>query len=494
MITRSQKFSPGDKIRFSIDAPNIGGEPIEMSMPTSGTATIEKAVQFGKYYVVDDQGNRRLIDESWIVETSRARAVREKNDHEFMVRASMANGSEHKSQGTYNWALFAPGEAAQAFRGSPTFSGWTLVWWYPDKDTVLRVYSSEEEARNAVKSEDPAYPVEDELRDPSTSKEPGGRPRGAGLRPRMAVVDESALGKRVRVVAPGDPGDGRIGVARTLEDNSFRVEFPGEEGDLPSYLFDELELVKEGSRSVGALLRHARRLELRLSDGRGMGGPMQTVTWEGQTDEVPELWLSGYADTLLRNGTAADVQDAYAKAVKHWFEQESMEREFNEQAARKKHAHVEEKTAQKSNEEIAREFKDFLNSERGWAIGSPPAALKLFVEYNYPDKQEEYEAILYAFERSLGVDRGVEGHRIAQYLRDRFGEPAVQKLAEQISAALKADESGFLAIETLSEQFVEHDDETLEAALQYGESKGWFKSMQRYNFPGVGITASYSRS
>lgn len=55
------------------------------------------------------------------------------------------------------------------------------------------------------------------------------------------------------------------------------------------------------------------------------------------------------------------------------------------------------KQAAASNEEIAKAFHGFLYSERGSHVGSPMAAMKLFIQYNYPGKEGEFEQIYQAF-------------------------------------------------------------------------------------------------
>lgn len=80
-------------------------------------------------------------------------------------------GSEWKTQGAYNWVIYAPMCPAQAFRGSPVMPGWSIVWWFPGKDAVLRVFDSEAAARESANWDDPSIVRDGELRDPASPKE-----------------------------------------------------------------------------------------------------------------------------------------------------------------------------------------------------------------------------------------------------------------------------------------------------------------------------------
>jgi hypothetical protein len=84
-----------------------------------------------------------------------------------------------------------------------------------------------------------------------------------------------------------------------------------------------------------------------------------------------------------------------------------------------------------SNEEIAQEWKDFLASDRGSAIGSPEAGLQLFLRYNYPDKQGEFDAILETFQNLPST--GGDDFRPSPEMLDQLGPAAygsMQRVAQ----------------------------------------------------------------
>jgi len=71
-----------------------------------------------------------------------------------------------------------------------------------------------------------------------------------------------------------------------------------------------------------------------------------------------------------------------------------------------------------TNEQIAGAWHEFMISDRGQMIGSPLAGLKLFIQYNYPDKLNEYEQISEIYSNTQWPSSSVEGYPEALYPAD----------------------------------------------------------------------------
>lgn len=89
---------------------------------------------------------------------------------------------------------------------------------------------------------------------------------------------------------------------------------------------DENELEQSKVSEIARFIEENRE---RIIHSGKQAGRMITIKLDGRTAEAPEIWIGGMAEKFVAEGQASDIKEGYAKAIKYWFEQEDMGRQFD---------------------------------------------------------------------------------------------------------------------------------------------------------------------
>jgi hypothetical protein len=92
----AQNFQPGDVVEYQITLPSFQGEQIDISLPSTGIATIDALMQFGKYWATDQDNNYRVLDGSWLRRMGMKKSAQEYKGGDVVVVMNQDTGQEQE--------------------------------------------------------------------------------------------------------------------------------------------------------------------------------------------------------------------------------------------------------------------------------------------------------------------------------------------------------------------------------------------------------------